>query len=66
MKLIKNLIKIVILAAVMFASLLSCIPAEWVALNVWPFTIPMFFIIGAYCYTYKTDPLMMVKKFMSI
>jgi len=64
MKLIKNIIKIVKLASVAFSSLLSCIPAEWIALNVWPFTIPMFLIIGAYCYTYKTNPEEMVKKFM--
>jgi len=64
MEFIKNLIKIILIAVVVFAALVSCVPSEWVALNVWPYTIPMFFIIGAYCYTYKTNPMELIEKVM--
>ena len=61
---IKNLFKIIILSIGGFAILLSCVPCEYVATHIWPFTIPLMFIIGAYGYTFNLSPEQMIEKFM--
>lgn len=63
MRLIKNFIKVVLLSAFGLMTICCCVPSKEV-IYLLPAVFLVWLFIGAYCYTYKTDPEKMLKKFM--
>ena len=65
MRLIKNFIKIVLLSVFCFMTICCCLPTKE-SIYLLAAVIPTWLFIGAYCYTYNTDPEKMLKKFMEL